>query len=676
MSEMAIRAQFVILHQSGTIDSEESEDLLDPRFNVKYEEFFQIIADTPNVEVVDITVVRPVKIIITKKLLSTCTNNKADIIFIIGDVESTEKRYANEAIETVTVDRKKLSTDLINLMTNMEKKLKEITHYKYGIRNKTLFINLSGLNNDKRECFTAILDMLPNMTHLIHENETQRPSLSDIACSFNDEFPKQGKDKNANENLETSSVSLTSSQSSLTENMNDNPNNCHKQLFPTILLEEALDILNQVAQAGMDKINHESVKIKDAYGRVLCENVHPNCCVPPFRTSYKHGYAVSVKDGKGLRRVQEGENRFPPLPLQPGTCVWVNNGAPIPNGATAVVPEKDTKPLKESPNNDSKYIEILIEPNSGQNIKPIGFDICSKKNNIILKKFTRIGPEEIGLLTACGCKNVTVAKQLSMGVLSIGDNLEEPGEPLKPGFVYDINRITLISLLKHNSYSPLDFGIVNNKCSSIREKIEKALERVDILVTTGSINDKDLLKIILTKYLKAEIHFGNVDIKPGKSTALASCKFNDETKYFLCLSGNPTSAFIAAHMFLLPFVNKLHCDLSADPVAISVQTNPRNALFLLHHRRRLAWADLEFDDIKKITKASGMDSFSKNKLCNMVCSNALLLLPKRKQDEKLLPKTNNTTALLIDYPRKLISLLPYRLRSNKTLEKVQHKYKI
>lgn len=85
------------------------------------------------------------------------------------------------------------------------------------------------------------------------------------------------------------------------------------------------------------------------------------------------------------------------------------------------------------------------------------------RDKVIIQQYTRIGPEEIALLAASDCKEVTVVEQLSIGILSIGDNLEEPGEPLKPGYIHDTNRITLISLLKHNGFSCLDFGIVNDK---------------------------------------------------------------------------------------------------------------------------------------------------------------------------------------------------------------------
>lgn len=93
--------------------------------------------------------------------------------------------------------------------------------------------------------------------------------------------------------------------------------------------------------------------------------------------------------------------------------------------------------------------------------RTVGYDMM--KDKIIIKKFTRIGSEEIGLLAGSGCKEVVVVKQLSIGVLSIGENLEEVGKPLKPGFTYDINKITLISLLKYNNYLSLDFGIVCDK---------------------------------------------------------------------------------------------------------------------------------------------------------------------------------------------------------------------
>ena len=147
--------------------------------------------------------------------------------------------------------------------------------------------------------------------------------------------------------------------------------------------------------------------------------------------------------------------------------------------------------MLESLTTDDVYIYIMAKPRHMQNIKykfdifniiyililfikiswyfcryvyfwrPIGYDIA--KEQVVVKKFTCIGPDEMAILAASGCKEVSVIEELRIGVLSIGDNLEEPGEALKPGYVHDINRITLISLLRHNGFSSLDLGIVNDK---------------------------------------------------------------------------------------------------------------------------------------------------------------------------------------------------------------------
>lgn len=124
--------------------------------------------------------------------------------------------------------------------------------------------------------------------------------------------------------------------------------------------------------------------------------------------------------------------------------------------------------------------------------RPIGYDL--RKGKIVIEKFTRIGPEEIGVLVASGRKEVIVSSKLSIGVLSIGNNLQEPGEPLKPGYVYDINRISLISLLKYNSFSSLDFGIVNNKWGHLKFIVTSNMQLIILLYF--SYNLQIIIKIL------------------------------------------------------------------------------------------------------------------------------------------------------------------------------------
>lgn len=153
------------------------------------------------------------------------------------------------------------------------------------------------------------------------------------------------------------------------------------------------------------------------------------------------------------------------------------------------------------------------------------------------------------------------------------------------------------------------------RVTPIQNRIGEALKKVNVLVTTGSTNDRDLMKTILEKYYKADIHFGmflinyqiyrkrnicllfrtkhispgNVNMKPGKSTIFATCKreIDDTKKYFLCLPGNPVSALIAAQLFLLPFVEELRFNFHSDCTVI-----PARVRFFLHY---LACSKMKYD---------------------------------------------------------------------------------
>ncbi|XP_011869273.1 PREDICTED: gephyrin-like isoform X2 [Vollenhovia emeryi] len=568
--------------------------------------FFKAIIGTPNVRIVDVAIIKPVQL--TKVLVSPSKERTPDMIFITGESTVAESYFANDAIEDVIVGRKALPTQLVNLMTDIEDKLEKITHYRprCGIRNKMLFVNMSGIYCDKREYISDLLNMLVGAVHYIRKTENEHFSLSDDALSADSDLSEQEDEE---DNFEA--YSSDSSEKLFAKNVSENADYDYEGLVPNIIpVDKVAEIFQTIAFEDKKISSSELVKISDACGRILCTDVHSNCNVPPFRTSKKHGYAVLAKDGIGKRRVQEEGNRFPPIPLQPGTCLWVNSGAPIPEGATAVVHVEDTKPLEKFPNDDSKYIEIMIQPQHGQNIKTVGYDITK-------------------------------------GVLSIGNNLQEPGASSKPGFVYDINRITLISLLKENGFSPLDLGIVNINLMSMREKIAKALKQADVLVITCFVNNKDYLKTILTVYFRATIYIDNINIKPGRSTTFASCKFNGEKKYFLCLSGNLTSALVAAHYFVLPFIQMLHLIEMPYPAIISVKVKDA---FVLHHRPAVVLARLQWLKTEKFARVSSICKLHKDRLCNIIGSNAFLLLPFKEKEVNILHETNKILpAMLIDH---------------------------
>ncbi|KAG5345197.1 GEPH protein, partial [Acromyrmex charruanus] len=590
-----------------------------------------------NVQIFDMIVINPVETDITTELFFTCT--EADVILIIGDNKSVNKQLVKEAIESVS-DNQEVSKRVTRSLLNIETSLNEnfMPHKTvFGIRNQTLIIDLSGLHKNTKKCFVAIANMILQTIYLIRIDKDENIPLHDIASTSSDNFTMEKEVKTAVKRHRKSYLFPKYDYASTIKR--------HKESFPMISITDALCKIREIISENKNKIIFETVQLNDAYGRILYENVESTYNFPPFNTSTKHGYAVLITDGKGIRKVlqQDEKNTFSPMTLEPGTCVWINSGDPVPNEATAVVQLKDIKLVKKLKDSDEMYIEILIQPQFNENIKPVGYELM--KGKTVATPYTRIGPLEIGLLAASGRKEVIVIKNTPIGVLSIGNNLGEPGEILTPGFTYDINRITLITLLKEQGYNSLDFGIVNNLIAPIKNKIDEALKKVDILVTTGSTNNRDLMKIILEEYYKADIHFGNVNIKPGKSTIFATCEIDNTKKYFWCLSGNPVSAVITARIFLLTFLNEMYFNFYTEYAIIPASMESE---YILHSRSRATWTTLGWTSERNCALVRARGNAISDKLISAIGANAILMLPK-KEDGKVILKSF-TQALLIKIP--------------------------
>ncbi|XP_025270877.1 gephyrin [Camponotus floridanus] len=428
--------------------------------------------------------------------------------------------------------------------------------------------------------------------------------------------------------MEEMSISSPDEESSLLEVEGEKQEDIICQQYPMIAVKDALLKIQRKVKYGRHEPLSDSIRTDDAYGRILADHVYSDYDVPAFRCATKHGYAVLASDGEG-RRVVLSETTSDPISLIPGTCMYVKSGARVPNGATAVVPIKDVKRIIVY-DHENDLIMIKIKPEFGQNIKDIGNDI--QKGKVIIYPFTRIGPAELGLLAATGRREVRVVKPVSIGILSIGDLLEEPGEPLRPGYVYDSNRISLIALLKDQGFNSIvDFGIVTDDILPIKMKIKDALKQVVVLVTIGCSNDNDLLKPILKNDFDATIHFGNVFLKPGKSTTFATCKFEDKLKYLVCLPKNPVSTSVSAHLFLLPILKKLH--RIGTPCQIPARIHDR---YVLHSRPRAVWATLKWNEEDNFATAFSRKNLDSDKSLSSQAANALLLLPPQTEDQKVM----------------------------------------
>ncbi|XP_018353936.1 PREDICTED: gephyrin [Trachymyrmex septentrionalis] len=614
--------RFAILTVSDTCASGEKIDESGPELKA-------FISNAENILEGDVSctaIVEDDETSIMKYLIQWSDENKADVILTSGGTGFSERDVTPEATKKV-IHKETPGLSLKMLMSSLKiTPMAVLSRAVCGIRHKTLIVNLPGSRKAAIECLTAIAPAIPHAIDLILDNKAKIKDTHNIvqhniaACSHHASCTNPMSFENVATRLRESS-------------------------FPMISVAEALRIIRFESTKDVEV---EIVNLKDAYGRILSgESIRSNCDLPPFRASIKDGYAVLANDGKGRRTVLCGvkAGTAPTLvSLKSGTCVRVNTGAPIPDEATAVVQVEDTKLVsKSSDGTEEEEIEIMIEPKEGQDIRPIGCDI--KKGSLVLNPFTRIGPVEIGLLAACGYKRVAVTLLPRIGILSTGDELQQPGEPLRPGQVYDSNRISLISLLKENGFDSLDFGIVTDNTMDIINKISTALEKIDVLVTTGSVSmgDRDLLKPILENVFKATIHFGRVNMKPGKPTTFATCTTLGKKKFILCLPGNPVSALVTAHLFLLPLVNELHFDASESIIIQAKLTSSYN----LDPRPEYARAILRWNDKETLPMAYSTGNQISSKLLNCNDANALLMLPERTAEKEVLNEGDVVPAKLI-----------------------------
>lgn len=337
-------------------------------------------------------------------------------------------------------------------------------------------------------------------------------------------------------------------------------------------VQDALALISEhtpSAEAHMCRVNEEMV------GSVLAEDVTAAENVPAFRASIVDGYAIVVpKDGvvRGVFPVTAVSHAAPgdTQPLQEGQVARITTGAPLPPGATSVIMVEDTVLKSMTPDGLEEHeVEIQVEERvkEGENIREVGSDIA--QGDVILHQGEQISGVggEIGLLAAVGVSEARVFRRPTVGILSTGDEIVEHDRrepPLRLGEVRDTNRITLISAVREWGFGVLDLGIAKDKPGTLESTLRDGLRRADILITTGgvSMGELDLLKPTIERALGGTIHFGRVAMKPGKPTTFATVSVKDNsgqrvTKVIFSLPGNPASALVTFHLFVLPSLHKM-----------------------------------------------------------------------------------------------------------------------
>ena len=309
----------------------------------------------------------------------------------------------------------------------------------------------------------------------------------------------------------------------------------------------ATQLLENLLDRARPATGTETVATSDALGRVLAAPQVSTLTVPPLDNSAMDGYAVRQADvvRAGVRlpvsqRIMAGEVG---QALAAGTAARIFTGAPVPEGADAVLMQEDC--VAEG---DAVVINALPRP--GENIRRAGEDIEAGAQ--ILAAGTRMTAAEMGLAASVGLAQVPVFKRLRVACFFTGDELVTPGTPLAPGQIYNSNRYTLTGLVNDLGCELIDLGIVPDTLEATEAALARAAREADVVVTSGgvSVGEADYVKTAVETLGRVEMW--KVAMKPGKPVVYGRVGEAD----FIGLPGNPVSAFVTFCLFVRPFLLK------------------------------------------------------------------------------------------------------------------------
>lgn len=306
----------------------------------------------------------------------------------------------------------------------------------------------------------------------------------------------------------------------------------------------------------------ETVATLVADGRVLAEDVVSGLDVPAWDNAQMDGYAVRsadltvADDAAGADTAPLSTSVFPvsqripagaeSAPLAAGTVARIFTGAAMPPGADAVV-------MQEQATAAAGGVRFGHRPAAGEWVRFTGEDI--RAGSVILRSGTRLTPQACGLAASVGVATLTVRRPVRVACFFTGDELVMPGEPLKPGGIYNSNRFLVTALLKRLGCVVTDLGIVGDTLAETRDALRSAAGRSDLIVTSGgmSVGEEDHVKPAVEA--EGELDLWQIAMKPGKPLAYGRVRRGaDGFAHFIGLPGNPVSSFVTFLLFVRPFI--------------------------------------------------------------------------------------------------------------------------
>ncbi len=340
----------------------------------------------------------------------------------------------------------------------------------------------------------------------------------------------------------------------------------------------------ELVLAHTHPLGRERVDIQDALGRVLAEDVHAVGDVPPFACSAMDGFAIKAgPSARTLRLVGESRAGTPSdQTLHDGEAIRISTGAAVPEGATAVIRQEDTH------TNDGQTVTINEAVEPGQNVRNPGEDMHAGTK--VLPAGIVLHAAELGAAVAAGLGELSVSRRPTAQVLSTGDELRAPGEPLGPGEIHNSNAPMLVALCTGcGATTPTPQRLPDDRAAT-EAALGQALEQADVTIVSGgvSVGPHDHVKPALAALGVTEVFWG-VSLQPGKPTWFGTVG----DKLVFGLPGNPVSAFVTFSLFARPALFALQAAVEDQPLdseavlATAVRRNPSREMAIRVRLERL-----------------------------------------------------------------------------------------
>ena len=369
----------------------------------------------------------------------------------------------------------------------------------------------------------------------------------------------------------------------------------------------------------------QPLRVAAAMGCVLAQAVTSPEAVPPFANTAMDGYAVRAVDTTGaserapvvLPVVAEVAAGHPAdRALRPGEAMRIFTGAPMPDGADAVVMVERTERV-----DDGARVALQAEVVAGEAVRPAGDDL--RVGDVVFEPSEVLTPGHLGVLAGIGITEVLAHPRPRVGVLSTGDELVEAGRPLAPGQIRDSNRATLLALVAQNGWQVVDLGLIPDDEAAITTALTDGAASCDAVLSSGgvSMGDIDLVKVVLDRI--GDMRWMQIAIRPAKPFAFGVV--GERSTPVFGLPGNPVSSMVSFELLARPALRKLagHPVLHRPAVpAVAAEAFSRHPDGKVHYVRvRVERAD---DGSLDVRSAGGQGS---HHLTAMARADALLPLP-------------------------------------------------